>query len=51
MEDLRCLCGKIVSQFEGNCIVIKCRHCKRYLVIKTKGIHREEKGRFNPTAG
>lgn|GEM_PF-1054894 len=39
MEDLRCQCGKIVCQIEGNDIIIKCRHCKRYIRISTAGIN------------
>lgn len=38
MEDLRCKCGKIICQIEGSSIIIKCRHCKRLIIIETKGI-------------
>lgn len=38
MEDVRCKCGKIVFQVNGNEIIIKCRHCKRMIVIKTTGL-------------
>ncbi|SMB97694.1 hypothetical protein SAMN00808754_1921 [Thermanaeromonas toyohensis ToBE] len=38
MEDFRCQCKKIVCQIEGNTIIIKCRHCKRYIHIHTKGL-------------
>ncbi|KKM12524.1 hypothetical protein SY88_03055 [Clostridiales bacterium PH28_bin88] len=38
MENFRCQCKKIVCQIEGDTIVIKCRHCKRYIYINTKGI-------------
>ena len=34
MNDLRCQCGKIVCQSEENLVIIKCRHCKRYMLIK-----------------
>lgn len=34
MHDLRCQCGKIVCQSNENMVIIKCRHCKRYMVIK-----------------
>ncbi|MBO8167602.1 MAG: hypothetical protein H0Z35_00290 [Thermoanaerobacteraceae bacterium] len=37
MKDLRCVCNKIICQVDGNNIVIKCRHCKRYIIIRTKG--------------
>lgn len=38
MENFRCQCKKIVCQIEGNTVIIKCRHCKRFIHIKTKGI-------------
>lgn len=38
MQDFRCGCKKIVFQVEGDSILIKCRHCKRYIQINTKGI-------------
>jgi len=34
MSDMRCECGKIVCQSDEEYIVIKCRHCKRYMFIK-----------------
>ncbi|TDA69806.1 MAG: hypothetical protein D9V47_04270 [Clostridia bacterium] len=37
MEDVRCTCHKIICQVEGNEIIIKCRHCKRYVVIRMGG--------------
>ncbi|MBO8167598.1 MAG: hypothetical protein H0Z35_00270 [Thermoanaerobacteraceae bacterium] len=38
LENLRCQCGKIVCQLDEKIVVIKCRHCKRFIVINTKGI-------------
>lgn len=38
MENFRCQCKKIVFQVEGDCIIIKCRHCKRYIHVETRGI-------------
>lgn len=38
MKDFRCQCKKIVFQIEGDTIIIKCRHCKRYIHIRTKGL-------------
>lgn len=38
MQDFRCGCKKIVFQVEGDNILVKCRHCKRYIQINTKGI-------------
>ncbi|KKM12526.1 hypothetical protein SY88_03065 [Clostridiales bacterium PH28_bin88] len=37
MEDVRCACHKIICQVDGNTVMIKCRHCKRYVVIKAEG--------------
>lgn len=34
MDDLRCQCGKIVAQSNEHTVIIKCRHCKRYMLIK-----------------
>ena len=33
MEYVRCRCDKIVAQLNGHQVVIKCRHCKRSVVI------------------
>lgn len=38
MQTLRCPCKKIVCQVTEDSIIIKCRHCKRYIQIKTKGL-------------
>lgn len=38
MQDVRCTCHKIVAQIDGDTIIIKCRHCKRMVLIKTAGI-------------
>lgn len=38
MENFRCQCKKIVCQIEGDTVIIKCRHCKRYIHIHTKGL-------------
>lgn len=38
MHDVRCTCHKIVAQIDGDTIIIKCRHCKRMVLIKTAGI-------------
>lgn len=38
MKDFRCTCKKIVCQIKGDMIIIKCRHCKRYIHIHTKGL-------------
>lgn len=39
---VRCECGKILCQEENDTIIIKCRHCKRYFLIRTKGIEKME---------
>ncbi|HZW83822.1 MAG TPA: hypothetical protein VFF14_10445 [Candidatus Deferrimicrobium sp.] len=31
--DVKCICGKIVSQQKERLLVIKCRHCKRLVLI------------------
>lgn len=31
---LRCKCGKIVCQLEEQVVTIKCRHCKRLIIMK-----------------
>ncbi len=33
MEYVRCRCDKIVAQLNGHRVVVKCRHCKRNVVI------------------
>lgn len=30
---VRCQCGKIVAEVVGKLVLIKCRHCKRYVMI------------------
>lgn len=35
---MRCLCGKIVCQASDDTVIIKCRNCKRYIIIYTNGI-------------
>lgn len=34
MEDVRCKCGKIISQLENEVVIIKCRHCKRLVILR-----------------
>ncbi len=38
MNNVRCECGKILCQVYENMVVIKCRHCKRFLIIKFNGL-------------
>ncbi|MDW7674317.1 MAG: hypothetical protein SCK28_07275 [Bacillota bacterium] len=38
MTNCRCQCGKIVCQLEDNKVIIKCRHCKRFIIIHTQGL-------------
>jgi len=33
MNHVRCKCEKIIAQMEGRKVVVKCRHCKRFVVI------------------
>ncbi len=37
LENLRCQCGKIVCQLKEEVVVIKCRHCKRFIIINIRG--------------
>ena len=39
MEDIRCVCGKLLAKRQGHTIVIKCRHCKRFIAIDLEGTH------------
>lgn len=34
MENVRCKCGKIVCQLQGRVVLIKCRHCKRFVILE-----------------
>lgn len=34
MENVRCKCGKIVCQLKGRVVLIKCRHCKRFVILE-----------------
>lgn len=34
MENVRCKCGKIVCQLKGKVVLIKCRHCKRFVILE-----------------
>ena len=34
MKDINCQCGKILCQSHGNMLIIKCRHCKRFIILK-----------------
>lgn len=38
MEELFCSCERVICQVDGDDIIIKCRHCKRVILIRTKGI-------------
>lgn len=37
-KDLRCTCKKLLFQVDGDDIIIKCRHCKKIIIIRTKGL-------------
>ncbi len=34
MLDVKCDCGKILCQSDQEFVIIKCRHCKRFIFIK-----------------
>ncbi|MCL4442296.1 MAG: hypothetical protein M1609_17400 [Firmicutes bacterium] len=36
LAEVRCQCGKIVAQQQKRKIYIKCRHCKRLIIIDTR---------------
>ena len=38
MKDFRCTCKKLLFRIEGDTIILKCRHCKRFIFIRTKGL-------------
>lgn len=31
--NVRCECGKIICQYEKSYLVVKCRHCKRLVIL------------------
>ncbi len=37
MYDVRCVCNKIICQVDKDAVIIKCRHCKRFIIIRTRG--------------
>ncbi len=37
-QEVRCLCSKIVCRIDQKTIIIRCRHCKRDIVISTSGV-------------
>ncbi len=45
MRDVRCECGKILCKIAEKQIIIKCRHCKRYLEITVKFLG-ESQGKY-----
>ena len=34
MDNVRCKCGKIVCQLQDQVVLIKCRHCKRFVIME-----------------
>ncbi|KXS38419.1 MULTISPECIES: hypothetical protein [unclassified Candidatus Frackibacter] len=38
MQDVRCKCNKLVAKLEGDKVIIKCRHCKQFVVIHAKQV-------------
>lgn len=41
-KDIRCTCGKLVCQHQEQKIIIKCRHCKRFIVINLQKLQQKE---------
>jgi hypothetical protein len=42
MEKFKCRCSKMLFEMTDNEIIIKCRHCKRYVIVHTQGIDQVE---------
>ncbi|MFZ5639457.1 MAG: hypothetical protein ACOY4Q_02065 [Bacillota bacterium] len=42
MENVRCRCGKIVCQLKGKVVLVKCRHCKRFVILEFNDQERQE---------
>lgn len=42
LVDIKCRCGKIISQQKGRVLVIKCRHCKRLVLIPLDNLDKIE---------
>lgn len=40
--DLKCMCGKIISQQKDRILIIKCRHCKRLVLIHLDDLEKVE---------
>ncbi len=40
--DVKCMCGKIVSQQKDRVLLIKCRHCKRLVLIHLDDLNKIE---------
>lgn len=34
LDNVRCKCGKIICQLEEQVVLIKCRHCKRLVMLE-----------------
>lgn len=39
-NNVRCQCGKILCQVYENMVIIKCRHCKVFLMIRFNGVQK-----------
>jgi len=42
MDDVRCACNKLLAKVDGDKVIIKCRHCKRFIVIQGRQIKKIE---------
>lgn len=38
IDKFKCHCSKLLFEMTDKEIIIKCRHCKRYVIVYTKGI-------------
>ena len=34
MENVRCRCGKMVCQLKAKVVLIRCRHCKKNVIVE-----------------
>ena len=47
MENVRCRCGKIVCQLKGKTVLVKCRHCKRFVILEFNDQEEAENSALN----
>jgi hypothetical protein len=45
-RDCRCLCGNLLARVVGDRVELKCRRCKRTLLVPLAGVRREAPAGF-----